>query len=140
MIEQDVILNKKVSIERCVKQIRLYYSDTQDFSSDYLRQDAIVVNIQRIADLSIDIANYVLKKRKLGLPKSSSESFSLLSEAGIITQDMLLLLKGMVGFRNIIVHQYTQLDIDLMVEVIENHLEMPIEFAQIILKKVIASQ
>lgn len=140
MIEQDVILNKKVSIERCVKQIRLYYSDTQDFSSDYLRQDAIVVNIQRIADLSIDIANYVLKKRKLGLPKSSSESFSLLSEAGIITQDMLLLLKGMVGFRNIIVHQYTQLDIDLMVDVIENHLEMPIEFAQIILKKVIASQ
>ena len=48
---QDVLLNKKVSIERCVQQIQRYYSGSQNLTEDYLRQDAISANIQRIADL-----------------------------------------------------------------------------------------
>ncbi len=41
-------------------------------------------------------------------------------------------LKGMVGFRNILLHEYTKLDINLMVDVIENHLDELKAFAQII--------
>ena len=135
----DVLLNKKASIERCVQQIQRYYSGSQNFTEDYLRQDAISANIQRIADLCIDSANYVIKKKKLGLPKNSADSFVLLNAAGLISHDMLQSLRAMVGFRNVIVHQYTELDINLMIDVIENHLAMPIDFAQALLLAMMAS-
>jgi len=44
----EIILNKKVSIERCIRQIRQYYAVASDspFALDYLRQDAIAMNLR----------------------------------------------------------------------------------------------
>lgn len=127
----DVVLNKKDRIERCVQQIRRYYALGDIlFADDFLRQDAIAVNLQRVCQLCVDLANLTVRKKKLGLPKDSSESFALLVESGILNRAMGQRLKGMVGFRNILVHEYTKLDLALMVDVIEHHLDKPIEFAQ----------
>ena len=121
----DVILNKKESIERCVQQIRLYYAMPSElpFEKDHLKQDAIAANLQRAAEQVIDLANHVIRKGKLGLPKESKESFEILARAKVIPQELADKLKGMVGFRNIMVHQYQELDIRIMVDVIEHHLD-----------------
>ncbi|MDP3030079.1 MAG: DUF86 domain-containing protein [Deltaproteobacteria bacterium] len=37
-------------------------------------------------------------------------------------------MKGMVGFRNILVHEYQDMDIKIMVDVIEHHLDDLIVF------------
>lgn len=128
----DAVMNKKDSIERCIQQIRSYYAlpSSKPFAEDFLRQDAINANLQRVCQLCIDLANLTIRKRKLGLPKDSSGSFVLLVEAGILDKKMGAQLKGMVGFRNILVHEYTKLDLQLMIDVIENHLDELIEFAQ----------
>ncbi|QOC23552.1 DUF86 domain-containing protein [Wenzhouxiangella sp. AB-CW3] len=132
----DVLVNKKISIERCVRQIREYYRLDSDlpFERDHLRQDAIAMNLQRAAELCIDIANHLVRKRKLGLPQDSRDSFSLLNEAGIIGDELANRLKGMVGFRNILVHEYRKLDLDIMVDVIENRLDGLLEFARLALE------
>ena len=119
----DVILNKKVSIERCLQQIDRYYhmATGLSFADDHLRQDAVAMNLQRIAELTIDIANHLIKVRKLGLPRDSRESFSLLEQAGLIDTEMMRKLQGMVGFRNILVHEYQKMDMAIMVKVIEHH-------------------
>jgi len=121
----DVILNKKESIERCVQQIRLYYARPSElsFEKDHLKQDAIAANLQRAAEQAIDLANHVIRKAKLGLPKESKECFEILAGAGVIPRELADKLKGMVGFRNIMVHQYQEMDIKIMVDVIEHHLE-----------------
>ncbi|MHC4873343.1 MAG: type VII toxin-antitoxin system HepT family RNase toxin [Planctomycetota bacterium] len=123
-MQDDVFLNKKESIERCISQINKYYDEPADksFAEDIIRQDAIAVNIQRACEQAIDLANHTIKKKKAGLPKSSSESFELLKNADIISSDLTAKLKGMVGFRNILVHQYHELNLDIMVDVIENRL------------------
>jgi len=43
----DIVLNKKESIERCIRQIKRYYAMDSDvsFEEDYLRQDAIAIKI-----------------------------------------------------------------------------------------------
>lgn len=121
----DVILNKKESIERCVLQIRLYYAMPSElsFEKDHLKQDAIAANLQRAAEQAIDLANHVIRKGKLGLPKESKESFEILARAKVIPQELADKLKGMVGFRNIMVRQYQEMDIKIMVDVIEHHLD-----------------
>jgi len=136
MAKLDILLNKKVSIERCITQIKHYYADANkdDFARDYLHQDAISINLQRCCELCIDLANMVIRSEKLGLPKSSRESFELLYQAGHISKDTYLKLAGMVGFRNVLIHEYINLDIAILVDVIENQLQTPLKFAQIILE------
>lgn len=131
----DTALSKKDSLERCILQIRSYYQLPSDkpFAQDFLKQDAISINLQRAAQLCIDLANMLIRQRKLGLPKESAESFALLVEAGVISVEMGQHLKAMVGFRNVLVHEYTKLNLAILVDVIENRLDELREFAQICL-------
>ena len=101
----DIVLNKKESIERCVRQIRLYYTTPSEvvFKEDYLKQDAIAINLQRSCEQAIDLANYTIKK-KLGLPKATKESFRLLADNKIISHELSDRLEKMIGFRNVVVH------------------------------------
>lgn len=133
----DIVLNKKESIERCIKQVRTYYGLPSDlpFVEDYLRQDAVALNLQRACEQCIDLANYVIKVRKLGLPKDSKESFQLLASNRLIPSDLAKKLEGMVGFRNVLVHEYQRMDIDLMIDVIENRLDDLLLFTDAILQE-----
>ena len=131
----DPVLGKKESVERCVKQIRAYYRmpSAMPFEEDYLRQDAIAANLQRICELCIDLANIVIRKGKLGIPKESRESFAILHRERIVPDAMARHLMAMVGFRNTLVHQYQDVDTAIMTDVIENHLDELIEFTTIVM-------
>jgi uncharacterized protein YutE (UPF0331/DUF86 family) len=121
----DIVLNKKESIERCIKQIRTYYQLPANgpFEEDHLRQDAIAMNLQRACEQCIDLANHTIRVGKLGLPKESKDSFRLLAVNHVITQELALRLEGMVGFRNVLVHEYQRMDLKLVIDVIENRLD-----------------
>jgi uncharacterized protein YutE (UPF0331/DUF86 family) len=127
----ETILNKKISIERCIVQVEKYYALPSEtpFHKNYLLQDAIAMNLQRMGELAIDIANYLIKKKKLGLPQDSADAFVLLQRAGLISEELMNHMKGMVGFRNVVVHEYQKLDLNIMVNVIEHHLYEPLELA-----------
>jgi uncharacterized protein YutE (UPF0331/DUF86 family) len=132
----DVVLNKKESIERCVRQVRKYYESPREipFDQDFLTQDAIALNLQRAVEQSIDLANYTIRKKKLGLPKESKESFRILAQNGIISDRLATALKGLVGFRNVLVHQYQKLQISIMVNIIENRLDVLLEYTDHVVK------
>lgn len=131
----DVVLNKKESIERCVKQIRFYYSRPSDapFEEDYMKQDAIAINLQRAAEQVIDLANHVIRKKRLGLPKESKESFEILASEHIVTHELADRLKRMVGFRNVLVHEYQEFDVRVMKDVIEHRLDDLIAFTNCVM-------
>lgn len=132
----DVILNKKESIERCIKQARAFHAQLTDlpFEQDLFKQDAVSLNVQRAVEQAIALANHVVKKRKLGLPKESRESFRLLESAGIVPAELSQRLQSMIGFRNVLVHEYQQVDAGILVEVINLRLDDLIEFTNCVLK------
>lgn len=132
----DIILNKKESIERCVRQIRLYYVHPSlvSFEDDFFKQDAISLNLQRAAEQCIDLANHVVKVKKLGLPKESKDAFILLSQSGLVPVATAQKLTSMVGFRNILVHEYQKLQVKILKDIIENHLDDLISFTNDVLE------
>lgn len=89
---------------------------------------------QRACEPCIDMANHLIKTKKLGLPKDSRESFALLQRAGLIDEPMTANLQAMVGFRNILAHEYADLDLEIIVDVIQNHLQELIDFADLALQ------
>ena len=116
----DVALNKKESIERCIRQVRHYYALESEapFDLDIMKQDAIAINLQRAMEQIIDLANHAIRKRKLGLPKDSRDSFSILASSNAISEELAGKLKGMVDFCNVLVHDYRELDLNIMRDVI----------------------
>ena len=119
----DVVLNKIQTIQRCLKRIKEEYIGYEDsFENNYTKQDSVILNLERASQASIDIATHIIKTRNLGLPNSSRELFNMLLDAGIISENICKQLQGMVGFRNIAVHDYQNLNIEIVVSIVENHL------------------
>ena len=119
----NVVLNKIQSIEKCLKRIREEYVGYEEsFEENYTKQDSVILNLERASQASIDIATHIVKTRNLGLPNTSRELFSMLLDAGIISENSCKQMQGMVGFRNIAVHDYQNLNIEIVVAIVEKHL------------------
>ncbi len=119
----ETLIQKIQSCQRCIRRAREIYSrHREDFFHNLDAQDAAVLNLIRLCELSIDIANFLIRRDKLGIPASSAESFGLLRQAGRIDAETEKSMKAMVGFRNVAVHQYQDIDYDIVIGVIENDL------------------
>ena len=129
-----VILNKYSIIERCIDRIKEIYENNPKNLENYDKQDAIILNLQRACQAAIDIGMYIISVRNLGIPQSKRGTFTVLEENKIITPETAKKMKGMIGFRNIAVHEYQELNIKIVQEIIEHHLQDLEEFARTIIK------
>ena len=130
----DIILAKLQTIERCFARIEEEYAgDRTTFLQNFTKQDSVTLNLERASQAAIDIAAHIVKTEKLGIPAASRELFQMLEEAGIITTETAKQMQKMVGFRNIAVHDYQNLNIDILVAIIENHLNDFLRFNREIL-------
>ena len=106
----DVLLKKAAIVERSVGRAREEYAAAgAGFATDFTRQDAAVMNIQRACEAVVDMANHIVRRDRLGVVSSARESFDTLVSAGFITQELAEAMKHMVGFRNLAVHDYQRL-------------------------------
>lgn len=119
----DVVLNKIQTIERCLKRIQEEYVGYEEsFEENFTKQDSVILNLERASQATIDIATHIVKVKGLGLPNTSRELFDLLLEGSVISQDVCKEMQGMVGFRNIAVHDYQNLNIEIVIAIVEKHL------------------
>lgn len=130
----DVLLNKAASIERCVARAREeYHRDPATFGSDHTRQDAAILNIQRACEAALDLGQHLIRRERLGLPQSARDVFALLARGGWIDSTLAEALQRRVGFRNIAVHEYQQLQLPITVAIIERHLDELLLYARLLL-------
>ena len=119
----DVLLNKCEIVERCLKRIQEDYEGHEsELSDDFMRQDAILLNIQRMCQASIDLAMHVVRVRALGLPRESRGAFELLKSAQLMDVELADKMMKMVGFRNLAVHNYQSIDLEIVHAIINQHL------------------
>jgi uncharacterized protein YutE (UPF0331/DUF86 family) len=120
----DVILNKAAAIERCLQRIlEEYGGDDKNLTQNQTKQDAIILNLQRACETSIDLAMHVISVRRLGIPQDSRDAFALLQAAGVLSADLTVRMQQMVGFRNIAIHEYTRLNLDIVRAIVTTRLD-----------------
>ena len=125
----DVIVAKSASIERAVGRAKEEYAAAGErFSMDRTRQDAAILNVQRACETAIDLAQHWVRIRALGVPASSRDLFTLLESAHLVDATLAQSLRNMVGFRNVAVHEYQQLDLAILAAVIERELDQILRF------------
>lgn len=129
----DVIINKVSSLQRCIDRAREELDLAEEnFQHDYTRQDAAILNLIRACDTAIDLANYVVRVRKLGVPQSSRDSFTLLVQARIVDPRLGERLAYMTSFRNLAVHEYARLDMDRVEQLIRGGSQDLLAFSDVI--------
>lgn len=133
-MKNDVILNKISVIERCINRVEDVYANSPENLKDFTKQDSIILNIQRACESSIDLAMHIVADQRLGLPQTSRDAFDMLQTNIIINEDIAKRLKAMVGFRNIAVHDYQTINLDILKQIVDNHLSDFTDFTKQILK------
>jgi uncharacterized protein YutE (UPF0331/DUF86 family) len=129
----DILTNKIQSIQRCVRRAREEYTvSPESFKTDFTRQDAAILNVIRACDSAIDLANHLIRLKKIGVPLTSADSFQLLLAERMITPALADQMRKMVGFRNIAVHQYSKVDLEIVESVIKTELDHLIEFGDVV--------
>ncbi len=118
-------------IERRLAHQRDLLSDLQALDNrtgDLLRSEAVVRAatermIQALVDLAIDINGHIASSVLGRSPATGRESFDLLVAANVITAELAAALKPSVGLRNVLVHLYTDIDVDLVASSIDEMIE-----------------
>ena len=127
----EILINKKTRINRCIKRIREDYQD--DFRENFTRQDSVILNIERACQTAIDMGNRIIKLHNLGLPQSNRDTFIKLEKSKIISPEMSSKMQAMAGFRNLAVHDYGSINLDIVVNIVKDNLGDLQKFAEIVI-------
>jgi uncharacterized protein YutE (UPF0331/DUF86 family) len=120
----DVIVNKVATIERCLARVvEEYAADERNLRDNLTRQDSIILNLQRACEASIDLAMALVKVHRLGPPQEIRHAFELLQDAGLLDAALAARMARMVGFRNVAVHDYQRLNLDVVKAIILDRLD-----------------
>ena len=131
----EVLLKKAAIVERAARRAREEYAAAgAAFATDFTRQDAAVMNIQRACEAVVDMANHIVRRDRLGVVSSARESFDTLVSAGFITQELAEAMKHMVGFRNLAVHDYQRLLLAVAERVIQRDLDDLLAFSEVVVR------
>ncbi len=109
----------------------------QSISIEELRMDRdkrnMVLHAMLISTQSaIDIATYIIAEKGLRKPSTYRETFEILEEQRIIPEELANDLSDLAGFRNVLVHIYWELDMNVIYGILRSDLGVLWEFKKIV--------
>ncbi len=123
MVDPDILRSKTLQILHHTDRL----SARKNLTSKLLGEDEDLANIvlmdlQQAIQGCIDLAIHTCVDEKLGAPSTAAQAFLLLANHGQLDSELAHKLTRAAGLRNLIVHQYTELDYDRVVEVVKTSL------------------
>lgn len=112
MVDRYVLSARIAKIREYVALLRRIrgMADERRFMSDPL----IYGNAERYLQLAIqavlDISHHIVADRNLALPADSKSLFDLLARQKVVSRSLSVKLASMAGFRNVLVHEYLEID------------------------------
>ena len=120
MVDHDLILAKSASVKKRLNRIdEKRQIEKSLFREDLDCQEIILFNLQMAIQECVDIASHIISEEGWGVPGSTNEMFYLLEENDYLDRDLTEKMVKCVGFRNILVHEYTRIELDLVHEIAE---------------------
>lgn len=110
-LDKDRILEKMDELEKYLRELDEYLPEEEE---KYLNSGLIKRACERAFQLAsenlLDICNLIISEKGFGIPTDSKDCIRKLEENGVISGSLSTRLEELVGFRNLLVHQYGRLD------------------------------
>lgn len=131
MTDTELLFKKLARIETCVQEI-LTLGHLERLDTDIREQRFFAHTLQIAIQAALDVASHIISDQRLGEPRTNRELFDLLARAGWIPVSLSDPLRRMVGFRNVLVHGYEVVNLDVVKDVVLHHLSDLTEFARVV--------
>ncbi|MDP2754466.1 MAG: DUF86 domain-containing protein [Nitrospirota bacterium] len=104
----------------------------EELISNDVLLSAIERNLQVAIECVLDIGNHIIAEKGFENPDDNEDIIRILGSEGIVPSDFAESIKGIAGFRNILVHEYTGIDYGLLYNYLVNRLDDFRQFARYI--------
>jgi len=123
-VDRVLIEQKLEALRRCVERVAGKCPDQkQDLMDDPDLQDIVVLNLTRAIQLCVDIASHIIASSAGSAPATMGQAFSTLAQLRVIDEATANRMKKSVGFRNIAVHNYEDVDWEIVHAICVKHLD-----------------
>jgi len=111
MIDSDLVRRKLARVNMYLDKLKPIADTTFDeYISDFYKKTSTERLIQIIVECASDINSHVVLESGQRPPEDYASSFIRAAEVGLINHELASKLKGSGGMRNIIVHEYMDID------------------------------
>ncbi len=119
MVDRDLIRRRLTFLDTYLEQLAPYREvDLAAYQQDWKTQRIVERTLHLAIETCMDIADHIVADRRLRVPETGAESFEILAEAQLLPRELGDALAKMVGFRNILLHDYARLDPAIVVRVL----------------------
>ncbi|MCY4077441.1 MAG: DUF86 domain-containing protein [Acidobacteria bacterium] len=129
MTDPELVAKRLAIIETSVRDLR-ELADLPAVESDIREARFVEHTLQIAIQAALDTASHIVSDDRLGEPRTNRELFDLLARAGWIPPALAGVLQDMAGFRNVLVHGYDTVDLSIVRDVAENHLDDLLAFVK----------
>lgn len=132
-MSSKVIIENKISDARKYLKILERYKkySKEEILNDIDIKGALERYLYLAAQSVIDLAEAIIAYKKFRKPTTLSDTFYILNEENIIITDLMEKMIKMTGFRNTIVHDYANLNYDIVYNTLHNNLKDIQEFLNV---------
>ncbi len=129
MVEKKVVLSKLKELNKYLKQLRKHEGTSKkELEGDLDKLWSVERGLQLCIQIILDIGTHILSEEGVVID-NYSDIFRELVKLGVIPEGFAKDIKGMAGFRNILVHEYADVDIDIIAKTLNNNLDDFEQFA-----------
>ena len=124
MTLHEKVSNKLEKLKEYVGYLKNYQRYTlDDLTKDHTLRGAVERYLHLSAECVIDIAEIIIAELGLRKPEEYREAIDILAEAGILPGEFAYYFGPIAGFRNILVHHYTEVDVKETYRHLQNDLD-----------------
>lgn len=132
VIDQETIQKKLAELERYVTELKKHEHYTvEDLRADLGKQWMVSHGLQLAIQVVLDVGNHLLSEQGINA-EDYTDVIDKMGEHSIIPLEFARKIRGMAGFRNVIIHGYSVLDLNKLHSVLKDNLEDFLEFARYI--------
>jgi len=122
-IEKTLITTKLSKLSQYQSFLRELQANTlEDFTSDFKIRGAAERYLQVAIECVVDIGNETISLLQLRRPEWYRDIPYILAEAKIIPKAFAETIASMIGFRNLLVHDYASINLNLVYEFLQTRL------------------
>jgi uncharacterized protein YutE (UPF0331/DUF86 family) len=131
LVNKEIIRRKLIKISEYLQELaRLEDISYSDYISDFKHKRSVERLIQLLVDVAVDINAHVLVDEGFASPQDAFDSFIKVGQIGVLPSSFAEAIAPATGERNIIVHEYEEIDDALVYDSIKETLKMFNEYRE----------
>ncbi len=123
-MDEQLVAQKLESLRRCIQRVESRLpEDLETMMTDLDAQDIIALNLTRSVQMCVDVGSHWLAEHSEATsPRTMGQVFEALASSGVIDSGLAERMRKSVGFRNVMVHNYDEVNWQIVFSICKNHL------------------